>query len=239
MKAMILAAGRGERMKPLTDTCPKPLLKVGGLSLIEHHLQKLKSINITDVIINHAWLGEQIEQHLNNGKKWQVNIAYSAEKVGALETAGGIKKALPLLGGSPFLLVNGDVFSDVDFKSFLPFITLKQGYLAHLFLVPNPEHNSRGDFGIAQGQLTEKSAGKASYTYSGIAVFDPAFFDDAPLETFSKLGPLLFSGANNGTISASLLEGNWTDVGTPDRLIELNNAYNNELKTRKTVNKEN
>lgn len=223
MKAMILAAGRGERMKPLTDTCPKPLLKVRGKPLIEYHIERLADAGVRDIVINLAWLGEQIEGYLGDGRKWQVNISYSAEFSGALETAGGIVNALPLLGHEPFILVNGDVFTSFDFRQLTQLAPQQQG---HLYLVDNPAHNSKGDFAIVEGMLTNLSDNKANqqgYTYSGIALFRPEFFH--PLnkrDGVVPLGPLLRVAAKQQVLSASKLPGSWTDVGTPERLASLN-----------------
>ncbi|WP_281559728.1 N-acetylmuramate alpha-1-phosphate uridylyltransferase MurU [Thalassomonas sp. RHCl1] len=233
MKAMILAAGRGERMKPLTDTCPKPMLTVHGKPLIEYHIERLVAAGITEIVINHAWLGQQIETYLGDGSRWHANIRYSAEKNGALETAGGIANALPLLGQEAFWLVNGDVFSSFDFKA-QPKLDGQQQ--AHLFMVNNPEHHPGGDFAITQGMLDNLSENKAqrqSYTYSGIAIFKPAFFQQQAFfsgsgcsgqgaGTVMPLGPLLREGANQQKITASILPGSWTDVGTPERLAQLN-----------------
>ncbi|WDE12376.1 N-acetylmuramate alpha-1-phosphate uridylyltransferase MurU [Thalassomonas haliotis] len=231
MKAMILAAGRGERMKPLTDTCPKPMLTVHGKPLIEYHIERLVAAGITEIVINHAWLGQQIEAYLGDGNRWHADIRYSAETNGALETAGGIANALPLLGQEAFWLVNGDVFTSFDFKK-SPRLTQEQ--LAHLFLVNNPEHNPKGDFAISEGMLDNLSENKAqqqSYTYSGIAIFKPAFFqrpcfvseaDRSGLAAVMPLGPLLREGAKQQKITAGILSGSWTDVGTPERLALLN-----------------
>lgn len=239
---MILAAGRGERMRPLTDTCPKPLLTVNGMPLIEYHLNKLAAAGITDIIINHAWLGEQIENYLGDGRQFSLNICYSAEKNEALETAGGIIKALPLLGEHPFLIINADVFTDFSFTE-LP--TLKDDHLAHLWLVNNPSHNPNGDFlmtnGLLQNLLTNsaESLGQQSYTYSGIAMFRPEFFQNFAvsgeqktthdeegacyLEKVLPLAPMLRCAADLKKVSASVYSGHWTDVGTPERLQQLNN----------------
>ncbi len=237
MKAMILAAGRGERMKPLTDNCPKPLLKVNGVALIEHHIKKLAQLGIKDVIINHAWLGGMIEDYLKDGNEWQVNITYSAENP-ALETAGGIINALPLLGDKPFLLINSDVFTTFDFTH-LPVLPVDK--LAHLWLVKNPEHNVSGDFCIDEGLLqnkpskTEVGQKQQSYTYSGMAIFKPEFFQQgsiqqaitASLENTSvlPLAPMLRAAAQHGKITASVLPYAWTDVGTPKRLAQLNSTH--------------
>lgn len=228
-KAMILAAGRGERMRPLTDTCPKPLLKAAGLPLLEYHLIKLAASGITDIVINYAWLGEQIAQYFGDGSKWGVNIAYSAENQGALETAGGILKALPLLVNNneneQFLVVNGDVYTDIAFTD-LPI--LAPDTLAHLYLVDNPEHNLDGDFAVNQGMLINKPTNKncLSFTYSGIGLYHSDFFKHLDLTTDNQqqvaLGPLLREGAQAGKISASIHHEFWTDVGTPQRLEQLN-----------------
>ena len=170
MRAMILAAGRGERMRPLTDTTPKPLLQVGGKMLIEYHLEKLKQANITDVVINHAWLGEKVEQALGDGSRYGLNIQYSAEGE-ALETAGGIIKALPLLGNGAFIVINGDIFCDYDAPSLLAPIS----GLAHLLLVDNPEHNPEGDFELTElGEVQQ--TGENKLTFSGIGIYHPDLF---------------------------------------------------------------
>lgn len=239
MKAMILAAGRGERMRPLTDDCPKPLLKVAGMPLIEHHIVKLAQAGITDIVINHAWLGYKIEEYLQDGSQWGVSIRYSRETQGALETAGGIIKALPLLvekdePNAPFLVVNGDVYTDFDFTH-IPL--LPSDCLANIWLVANPEHNLKGDFLLAEEASTLNKSNKVynltskenqpqqhqAYTFSGIALYKPEFFTahshDAAI---LPLGPLLRETAENLELSGTILKGQWTDVGTPERLNELN-----------------
>lgn len=227
MKAMILAAGRGERMRPLTDSCPKPLLPVNGIPLIEHHIKKLAQVGINEIVINHAWLGQKIEDYLQDGSQWQVNICYSPEDQ-ALETAGGIIKALALLGDEPFLLVNGDVFTDFDFTQ-LP--ELADDKLAHLYLVKNPAHNLKGDFFLKDGLLQNSSENieggqdQKSYTYSGIALFKPEFFQKELAQQdylLLPLGPMLKAAAQQNKITASVLTSAWTDVGTPERLAKLN-----------------
>ncbi|KGK00548.1 N-acetylmuramate alpha-1-phosphate uridylyltransferase MurU [Thalassotalea sp. ND16A] len=218
MKAMILAAGRGERMKPLTDRCPKPLLKVAGRSLIEHHLHRLKAAGITDIVINHAWLGEQIEQFFADGKRFGVNIQYSAENDGALETAGGIVKALPLLGDEPFLVVNGDIYCQYPFTR-LP--VLQQGELAHLLLVENPQHNPNGDFALVDNRLRSAKALNNKYTYSGIGVYSPKLFSGLSVEK-APLAPILVNAMTDNKISGSLYHGLWSDIGTPQRLAQIN-----------------
>jgi len=229
MKAMILAAGRGERMKPLTDHCPKPMLTVAGMPLIEHHIIKLAQAGIKDIVINHAWLGEQIENHLKDGSQWGVSIKYSAERDGALETAGGIIKALPLLVADedeePFLVINGDVFTDFSFEH-LP--KLADNRLAHLWLVTNPEHNLGGDFIFEDNVIDNPTPeqNKSTYTFSGIGLYRASFFN-SPIQKNNvqvlALGPLLRENAELGKISGSLLTSTWTDVGTPERLAQLNN----------------
>lgn len=214
MKAMILAAGRGERMRPLTDTTPKPLLKVAGRCLIEHHIFNLKSAGYTDLVINTAWLAGKIHQQIGDGSNYGVSIQYSDEQE-ALETGGGINKALPLLGNEPFLVVNGDVWCDYDYSK-LP--TLKEDCLAHLILVNNPEHNPAGDFSIKQGMLS--NAQENRLTFSGIGLYRPEFIkreeDKFPLAT------ILRQAADDNKISAEYFPGLWIDIGTPERLEQIN-----------------
>lgn len=218
MKAMLLAAGKGTRMLPLTATTPKPLLKAGGRTLIEHQIRKLAGAGFTELVINHAWLGAQIEQALSDGHAHGVRIRWSREGE-PLETAGGIVRALPLLGTEPFAVVNTDIWTD------FPFATLKTalaaGDLVHLVLVPNPEHHPRGDFGLFGQRLDLAQAPEAQrYTYSGIAVFDPQLFsgmDDGK----APLLPLLQKAIGLGRASGQYFNGDWLDVGTPERLAEL------------------
>ncbi|MDH5600674.1 MAG: nucleotidyltransferase family protein [Gammaproteobacteria bacterium] len=214
MKAMILAAGRGERMRPLTDTLPKPLLKVGGKMLIEYHLEKLKAAGINDVVINHAWLGEKVEQALGDGSHYGLNIQYSAEAE-ALETAGGIIQALPLLGNSSFIVINGDIFCDYDAASLMAPIS----GLAHLLLVDNPEHNSQGDFSLTPlGEV--KQAGENMLTFSGIGIYHPDLFRN--LEKGKRpLAPLLRDAMDKHFVTGTHYQGIWHDIGTPERLNEL------------------
>ena len=217
---MILAAGRGERLRPLTDTCPKPLIKVAGIPLIEHHIRQLASAGIKEIIINLAWLGEQIKAYLGNGEKWQVNIFYSEETEGALETAGGIIKALPLLGKEPFLVVNGDIYCDYEFTAMPELLSEVD---AHLWLVSNPEHNPEGDFSLLDGMLVNKTGDTTNYTFSGMAIYRPEFFSQQ-LNITEKypLAPLLKTGAENKKISATVSDCFWVDVGTKERLAKLN-----------------
>jgi MurNAc alpha-1-phosphate uridylyltransferase len=218
MKAMILAAGRGERMRPLTDHTPKPLLIVGGKSLIVWHIEALAKAGITDIIINHAWLGEQLPAALGDGCRWGVHIRYSAEGELGLETGGGIVNALPLLGDDPFLLVNGDVFTQFDFS---PLIArgLCADELAYLVLVDNPDHHPQGDFTLTEtGQIIDQH----SLTFSGISLLSPRLFDGCSLGKF-PLAPLLCKAMAAGHIVGGKLAGLWVDVGTPERLQSLNN----------------
>ncbi|STZ76888.1 N-acetylmuramate alpha-1-phosphate uridylyltransferase MurU [Bergeriella denitrificans] len=225
MKAMILAAGRGERMRPLTDSCPKPLLRVGSEPLIGWHLRRLKAAGITEIVINHAWLGEQIEQTLGNGAQYGVTIAYSPERNGGLETAGGIATALPLLGSEPFLVINGDVLTDIDFQTaFAAAEALSaRNHLAHLWLVGNPPHNPGGDFALLpDGIAASDCAAGEALTFSGMGVYHPALFACTPAHQAAKLAPLLRTAMNDGKVSAEKHSGLWLDVGTVERLEEAN-----------------
>lgn len=223
MRAMILAAGRGERMRPLTDNTPKPLLKVGGEPLIGWHLKRLRSAGISEIVINHAWLGNQIEAALKDGSDYGVSLAYSAEGAQGLETAGGIATALPLLGDKPFLVVNGDVLTDMDFSvaEVCAERLRASGMLAHLWVVENPEHNLQGDFSLLDdGMVASASGGGRRVTFSGIGVYDPALFCGVPPGQPSKLAPVLRSAMDKGLVTGTLHEGLWLDVGTVDRLAE-------------------
>ena len=211
---MILAAGRGERMRPLTDTLPKPLLEVGGKMLIEYHLEKLKAANITEVIINHAWLGNKIEQALGDGSRYGLNIHYSQESE-ALETAGGIINALPLLNDKNFIVINGDIFCDYDFTKLPDSLS----GLAHLVLVNNPPQHLQGDFVLTQSGLIE-AEGENKLTFSGIGVYHPDLFKDYP-QGKQALAPILRGAMQHHQVSGELYAGVWHDVGTPDRLSEL------------------
>jgi len=217
MKAMVLAAGRGERMRPLTDTCPKPLLQVAGKALIEHHISSLVKAGFRELVINHAYLGQQIEDYLGDGSKYNISITYSAENE-ALETGGGIYKALNLLGNDAFLVVNGDVFCEYDF-SLLP-KTIND--LVHLVMIDNPEHNPKGDFYFHNGRLLETKGSKL--TYSGIGIYRPELFKACSSGKF-PLAPLLRMAIKNKAISAEHYAGFWMDVGTPERLEYINSKY--------------
>ncbi len=213
MKAMILAAGRGERMRPLTDLLPKPLLAVGGKPLIVHHIEKLKSAGVTELVINHAWLGHKLVEVLGDGSALGVTIHWSAEE-SALETAGGIVQALPLLGAEPFLVINGDTWLDLDYHTL---VSQPLGDdLAHLWLVPNPPQHPSGDFALQGGRVIDTPA----FTFSGVGLYDPAAF--ASLAGGArKLAPLLRDWMAQGRVGGSLLAGEWRDIGTVDRLREL------------------
>ncbi|HEX2546158.1 MAG TPA: nucleotidyltransferase family protein [Ramlibacter sp.] len=227
-QAMILAAGRGERMRPLTDTCPKPLLPVKGKPLMGHHLDALGQGGFRDVVVNTAWLGEQIEDHYGHETPEGVRIQYSHEGKdfgGALETAGGIARALPLLADA-FWIVAGDVympkflFTRAAYDKFIG-----SGKLAHIFLVPNPAHNAKGDFGLAPDGRALNTA-IVRYTYSTVGLFRRSFFDGLPVGNpvgeKVKLAPLLRAEMDKGQVTAELYTGEWTDVGTPERLAALN-----------------
>ncbi len=212
--AMILAAGRGERMRPLTDRTPKPLLEVGGKPLIQYHIEALERAGIRELVINHAHLGDQIVERLGDGRRWGVRITYSPEPPGALETGGGIHNALPLLGDGPFLVVNGDIWSDYDFSH----IRCPADKLVHLVLVQNPEHNPKGDFALHKGEVSNE--GGQRYTFSGIGMYRTELFAGCSQGAF-PLAPLLRKAADAGKVSGELYKGVWEDVGTPQRLQDL------------------
>jgi len=215
MKAMILAAGKGERMRPLTLTTPKPLVRAGGVPLIEYHLRALAAAGFTDIVINHAWLGQQIEDYLGDGSRYGVSIQYSAEGE-PLETGGGIFRALPLLGDEAFVVVNGDIWTDYDFS------VLHQPIngLAHLVLVSNPPHHPGGDFSLVETQVRDGQPEVGTLTYSGIAVLHPQLFDGCIAGAF-KLAPLLRKAMADGQVTGEQLRGHWVDVGTHERLAEV------------------
>jgi MurNAc alpha-1-phosphate uridylyltransferase len=215
MKAMILAAGKGERLRPLTLHTPKPLIRAGGVPLIEYHLRALAAAGFTEIVINHAWLGQQIEDHLGDGSRFGVTIQYSAEGE-PLETGGGIFKALPLLGDNPFAVVNGDIWTDYDFAGLRQPLT----GLAHLVLVDNPAHHPGGDFYLQGAQVLDAVPGVDALTYSGIAVLSPALFKGAAPCAF-KLAPLLRTAMADGQVTGERLQGHWVDVGTHERLAEV------------------
>lgn len=223
MKAMILAAGRGERMRPLTDTTPKPLLKAGGRHLIEHHLESLAAAGFESVVINHAYLGEQIEKQLGDGRRYGLSIRYSAEGE-ALETGGGIFRALPLLGDAPFVVINGDVWTDYPYAR----LRDRQVERAHLVLVDNPPQHPQGDFVLEQGRVHVGEGERL--TFSGIGVYHPSLFDGCEDGAF-PLAPLLRSAMEKGEVSGEYYRGQWFDIGTPERLAQLDAL----LRRRKVV----
>ncbi|MCX7150009.1 MAG: nucleotidyltransferase family protein [Rhodocyclales bacterium] len=225
MKVMILAAGRGVRMRPLTDQTPKPLLPVGGKPLIVWHLERLAKAGLCEVVINHAHLGAQIEVALGDGSRWGLSIRYSPEPEGALETAGGIVNALPLLGNDePFLVVNGDTYCDWDVARAAS--ALKSGDLAHLVLVPNPPHHPQGDFSltgrVVGADITATTDNGAQVcTFSGIGIYHPQIFAGIQRGQKAKLAPLLRAAMAARRVTGELHAGRWVDVGTPQRLVDL------------------
>lgn len=214
MRAMILAAGRGERMRPLTDRLPKPLLEVGGHRLIEYHLAALAAIGVRDVVINLSWHGERIREALGDGASHGVAIRYSEEGPEPLGTAGGIVTALPLLGAAPFMVLNGDVWTDFDLRT----LRAPAGSLAHLVLVDNPAHHPQGDYGLEAGGRA--SAAARPLTFSGVSLLEPALFDGCA-RGFLPLKPLLDAALAAGRLTGQRHAGAWRDVGTPARLAEL------------------
>jgi MurNAc alpha-1-phosphate uridylyltransferase len=234
MKAMVLAAGRGERMRPLTLDRPKPLLEVAGLPLIVHHLHALAMAGFREVVINVSWLGEQIRAALGDGSRYNVRIEYSDEGPEPLETGGGIFRALPLLGPVPFLVLNGDVWTDYPYAKLRE--SLRPDDLAQLVLVPNPAHNARGDFVLSAGRIVEparepgntvgrRDRGESGtegerLTFSGVGVYRPELFAGCEDGIF-KLAPLIRSAAREGRVGGELHDGEWMDIGTPARLAEL------------------
>jgi MurNAc alpha-1-phosphate uridylyltransferase len=220
MRAMILAAGKGERMRPLTELTPKPLLQVAGKPLIEYHLEHLVRAGFRELVINVSWLGQQIEDYLGDGSRWGCDISWSREPE-PLETAGGIARALPLLGAEPFVLINGDIWIDFPLEKF-KHMTLAEGCLAHLVLVNNPSHHPDGDFLLgADARLSPGgNKGATAYTYSGLALYHPRFFEGVAPNKL-PLRPLLESGMGQSTVTGEYFAGRWLDLGTPERLAEL------------------
>jgi N-acetyl-alpha-D-muramate 1-phosphate uridylyltransferase len=214
VKAMVLAAGRGERMRPLTDHTPKPLLRVGGKPLVAHHLEALAAAGCRDVVMNCSWLADRLRAGLGDGRAWGVSIEYSPEPWPPLDTGGGIFHALPLLGPGPFLLLNGDVWCDASPAS----LELPAGMLGHLLLVPNPAHNPHGDFGLVDGRVEPEASPRL--TYGGMAILAPELFAGCRPGRF-PLAPILAAAARRGRISGMLHSGAWVDVGTPERFYAL------------------
>lgn len=220
MKAMILAAGRGERMRPLTDATPKPLLRIGGQTLIERHVNALAAAGVRELVINHAHLGEQLLQALGDGAASGVEIRWSPEPAGALETGGGIFNALPLLGDAPFVVVNADIWTDFPFSE----LPGEPDGLAHLVLVENPAHHPEGDFVLSSDRVSQ--GGGARLTFSGIGVYRPELFSGCSAGAF-PLAPLLRQAMDDGRVSGVRYDGVWFDIGTPERLQEVNDVVIN------------
>lgn len=216
MRAMILAAGRGERMRPLTDTTPKPLLVVAGKPLIQYHIENLAAAGIGEIIINLAWKGAMIREALGDGARFGVRILYSDEGEAALETGGGIFKALAMLGTSPFVVISGDIWTDYDLRDMAA--RLAASDVAHFVLAPNPAFHERGDFGLREGRLID--GGEARYTYANIGVFRPEFFSGCEPGRF-PLAPLMYEWIRRGRVSGELYQGRWYNVGTPAQLLQL------------------
>lgn len=212
---MILAAGRGERLKPLTNNKPKALIEVRGKPLIEHHIEKCAACGYSNIVINLAYLGNQIQDYLGDGRQYGVNISYSPEQEGGLETGGGIVNALPLLGDESFIVINADVYTDYNFSA-LPELGDK---LAHLVLVNNPEHNQKGDFGLKKNHLIDCQT--SSHTFSGIALYHPKLFNDKQVIKQSIV-PLIHQQVKNQRVSGEIYTGIWYDIGTPERLQRIN-----------------
>jgi len=214
MKAMLLAAGRGERMRPITDSLPKPLVPVAGKPLIAWHLAALARAGFREVVVNTSWLAAKLHAALGDGSAWGVSITWSDEGPVPLETGGGIFRAVPLLGPGPFLVVNADIWTDIDFAA----LALEEGAHAHLVLVPNPPHNVRGDFGLDGDLVVSRDTDRC--TYSGVGMFRREFFEGASGERFPLL-PLLNRGIAARRVRGELHRGAWSDVGTPERLAAL------------------
>jgi len=213
--AMILAAGRGERLRPLTDSVPKALTEVRGQSLLERHLLALKNAGVKTVVINLGWLGEQIADRLGSGAAYGLNVIYSPEDEEILETGGGIHHALPLLGAEPFIVVNADIFTDMP----MPAVALNAQDLGSLMLIPTPDDKAQGDFDVVDGRL--RNGPERPFTFSGVAVYRPEFFADCTPGRFSIV-PMLRAAADAGQLAAEVYSGSWTDVGTVERLETLN-----------------
>ena len=214
MRAMILAAGRGERLRPITNNIPKALVEVGGKCVLEWHLERVAAAGIDKVVINLGWHGEQIVDRIGSGERYGLDIAYSDEGDDILETGGGIHKALPLLGPGPFLVINSDIFTDMP----VPDVRLRDEHLGHLVTVPMPAYLDHGDFNIEDGLIRRTE--NPRYTFAGFAIYRPEFFSDCGPGRFSVV-PLMFSAADAGRLSGSVYKGQWADIGTPERLARL------------------
>jgi MurNAc alpha-1-phosphate uridylyltransferase len=222
MKAMILAAGRGERMRPLTDQTPKPLLDVAGKPLLQYHIENLVAAGVRDIVINLAWKGEMIRAALGDGTALGANIVYSEEGNAALETGGGIFQALPLLGAEPFVVVSGDVWTDFPLSSLTS--VLRPHDIAHFVVVPNPDFHTRGDFALRDGRFVPDGP---RHTYANLGVFRPEFFEGCKHGKFA-LAPLMFEWIGRGRVSGELYTGRWRNVGTPEQLRDLDTELNVE-----------
>lgn len=220
MRAMILAAGRGERLRPVTDKLPKALVEVAGESLLERHLRSLSECGVTHVVVNLDWLGDMICERIGDGHRFGLSVSYSPEFGHVLETAGGILRALPMLGDEPFCVVNADVFTDA--VPVLCGVRLEDRDSGHLIMVPKPDFKSLGDFDLTDGRL--RNASMPDYTFSGLAVYRPQFFASLTPGR-APLAPLLRSAADEDRLAASLHEGFWEDVGTPERLERVRERY--------------
>jgi MurNAc alpha-1-phosphate uridylyltransferase len=230
---MLLAAGRGERMRPLTDHKPKPLLEVGGKPLIVWHIENLVRAGICELVINHAHLGAQIQKALGDGSQFGAHIQYSPE-IKALETAGGIANALPLLGGEPFAVINGDIFCDYDFAHLAKhaYALTLNGDAAHLVMVNNPAQHPNGDFGLHQQRISDCTP---KLTFSGIGIYQPSLFADITRGSIAPLAPLLRAQIALGKVSGEHHQGLWVDVGTPQRLAELDSQVCALQKTSRSL----
>ena len=215
MIAMILAAGRGERLRPLTDSVPKALTEVRGEVLLDRHLRALQAAGAETVVINLGWLGEQIAERIGSGTSYGVNVIYSPEDEEILETGGGIHNALPFLGDAPFVVVNADIHTDMP----MPVAELEQGSMGKLIVVPTPEHKAQGDFDVVDGRL--RNGPERPYTFSGVAVYRPEFFAGCTAGRFSVV-PMLRVAADADQLAAEIYSGSWEDVGTVERLEALN-----------------
>lgn len=215
MNAMLLAAGRGERLRPITDTMPKALVEVRGRTLLERHLDAVKSAGVDTVVINLGWLGEMIEERVGSGSRYGLKVVYSNEGDNVLETGGGIHRALPMLGDEPFLVVNADIYTDMP----MPALHLDDDVMAHLILIPKPSYKTSGDFDLVDNKV--RNGTRPELTFSGVAVYRPEFFAACSPGRF-PLAPLLRAAADEGLLSGAVYSGIWEDVGTTARLAELN-----------------
>ncbi|MEE8233847.1 MAG: nucleotidyltransferase family protein [Gammaproteobacteria bacterium] len=227
MRAMILAAGHGERMQPLTDKIPKSMLDVNDKPLIQYHVENLVQSGIVDIVINHAVFGDQIEDYLGDGKHWDARIVYSPEDDEPLDTAGGIVKALPLLGDESFLTVNADVWTDFPFQQLSGLCRNRSdeersNRLAHIILVDNPAHNLEGDFSLSGDRVLNE--GEPMLTFSGISIFTPEFFEDCSPGS-APLVPMIRHAAAQRRVTGSHYRGEWRDIGTPERLQALRQSF--------------